>query len=66
MTAGYVFTFPATALAAVFKVIESARECCPFFRFEVTVEAGAGPVTLALSGPDGTREFIESFIVART
>lgn len=64
--AGYVFSFPAPALPTVFKVIESERECCPFFRFEVTIEPAAGPVSLVLSGPSGTREFIEGFISVRT
>lgn len=63
---GYRLTFTAEHLPTVFDVVKSERECCPFFRFDLTVEPAAGPVFLTLSGPPGTREFIEMFIAART
>lgn len=59
---GYVFNFGAAALPTVFQIVESERQCCPFFRFEIAIEPSSGPVVLTLTGPAGTREFIESFI----
>jgi hypothetical protein len=46
------------ALLATF--IELERQCCAFLRFRLTVEPGGGPVWLELTGPPGTREFLES------
>lgn len=63
---GYALRFPASALATLFQVIEAERLCCPFFRFHITVEPNEGPVWMALSGPAGTREFIEAFIAAHS
>lgn len=45
-----------------FQIVETERQCCPFFRFEIAIEPSSGPVVLTLTGPAGTREFIESFI----
>lgn len=33
-------------------------QCCPFLRFQLTVEPGRGPIWLELTGPAGTREFV--------
>lgn len=46
-------------LAALGEFIAAERQCCPFLRFRLTVEPGAGPVWLELTGPSGTREFLE-------
>jgi hypothetical protein len=65
---GYAFRFapdPAV-LESVVSIIKEERECCPFFRFQLTWEPAAGPVWLSVSGPVGTREFIEGFLPART
>ena len=45
------------ALLATF--IDLERRCCAFLRFQLTVEPGGGPVWLELTGPPGTREFLE-------
>lgn len=47
-------------LAALFGAIDMERRCCRFLRFELVVEAGEGPVWLDVTGPAGTREFLES------
>jgi hypothetical protein len=44
------------ALLGDFIPLES--ECCPFLRFQLTVEPGGGPIWLELAGPPGTREFL--------
>jgi hypothetical protein len=50
---------PATlSLLATFVDLE--RRCCAFLRFQLTVEPGGGPVWLTLTGPPGTREFLQA------
>jgi hypothetical protein len=45
-------------IAALGRVIELEHQCCPFLRFRLSVDAGGGRVSLELTGPDGTREFL--------
>jgi hypothetical protein len=58
---GYAFRFPAEALViqVVAEWITLERLCCPFFRFELVVEAG-GPAWLKLRAGDGIKPFIEA------
>ena len=46
------------ALAGEFVAYES--RCCPFIRFELSVEAEGGEVRLALGGREGVREFLRA------
>lgn len=46
------------ALAAEFVGYES--RCCPFLRFEISVEAEGGGVRLTMGGRDGVREFLRA------
>jgi len=59
---GYAFEFPPddSLLQELAQVIVLERRCCPFLTFRLTVGSGGGPVTLELTGPAGTREFLES------
>jgi len=45
-------------LSEVARTIDAERQCCRFLRFAITVEPDAGPMTLELTGPSGTREFL--------
>jgi len=45
-------------LDLLFKTVAAERRCCEFLRFQITVEPGGGAVTLDLTGPPGTREFV--------
>ena len=38
--------------------IHLESQCCPFLRFQLTVEPGGGPIWLELTGPPGTRDFL--------
>jgi hypothetical protein len=51
-------------LAAIAQTIEAERHCCRFLRFVVTVEADEGPILLEVTGPRGTREFLEGLVSA--
>jgi len=49
-------------LAEMMNVIDMERRCCRFLRFSVSVEVDAGPIVLQLTGPPGTREFLEALV----
>jgi hypothetical protein len=59
---GYARRFAAEAvvLGDLMQVIQLERECCPFLSFRLTVGPGACPVWLELTGPTGTKAFLES------
>jgi hypothetical protein len=63
---GLRLRFPPSAetLAAVVSAVEAERHCCRFLRFGITVEPDGGPITLELSGPPGTREFVAALLEA--
>lgn len=49
-------------LASIARAVEAERQCCRFLRFTVTVEPDEGPLTLDLTGPQGTREFVAALL----
>ena len=59
-TDGYRLQFHASAelLHAVADVLEAERHCCRFLRFELVVDGGES-LTLNVSGPEGTRAFLD-------
>ena len=61
---GLRLTFEASAdtLAAITRMIEAERQCCRFLRFRLTIEPGAGPFVLEISGPVGTAAFLEGLL----
>jgi hypothetical protein len=63
---GLRLKFPpsAEAIALIAQAVEAERHCCRFLRFAMTVEPDGGPVSLELTGPAGTREFVSALIEA--
>jgi hypothetical protein len=61
---GRRLTFPPAAgtLDALARVIEAERHCCPFLRFALTVDQGGAPITLDITGPSGTKEFLTDLL----
>ena len=61
---GYQVRFPSNEgmLAAIASVVELERQCCRFLRFELTVDPDGGPIWLELTGPPGTREFLDGML----
>ena len=59
---GFRLEFPAgpDTLMNIIAVVDAERQCCRFLRFMVTVESNLGPVSLELTGPDGTQGFLEA------
>lgn len=60
---GYLLQFHASAelLHSVADVIEAERHCCGFLRFELIVDGGDS-VSLKVSGPEGTRAFLDGLL----
>jgi len=46
----------------VVATIEAERHCCRFLRFELGVAPDEGPLSLTVTGPAGTREFLAALI----
>jgi hypothetical protein len=65
---GYRWRFAPGAglLAEIFALIEAERKCCRFLRFVVTVESDLGPISLEITGPAGTREFLDQLLSEAT
>jgi hypothetical protein len=59
---GYRLRFAAhgSILSVIAGTVDAERQCCRFLRFTVTVEPDDGPISLDLTGPPGTREFLEA------
>ena len=57
---GYAYCFPSEGqwLQEFALMIDLERQCCPFLRFRLTVEANGGPAWLELTGPEGTKDFL--------
>jgi hypothetical protein len=58
---GYRYLFPPDGnwIAELAQLISVERECCPFLRFKLEVEPANGPVSLELTGPEGTKDFLK-------
>lgn len=44
-------------------IIDAERHCCAFLRFAITADPDRGSVTVEITGPTGTADFLESWIV---
>jgi len=49
-------------LAEVMQVIDAERRCCPFLRFVVGTEPDSGSITLEVTGPPGTVQFLDQLV----
>ena len=57
---GYAYRFDASAFDDLARWITNERRCCPFLTFSVALGPDDGPITLHLTGPDDTREFLDA------
>ena len=59
---GYALSFPSSteSLNELTTLVDLERQCCPFLKFQITVEANSGPVWLEITGPDGTKDFLKN------
>ena len=57
---GYEYQFQPNALEEIARFIANERLCCPFLVFNLRVEANASSIALRISGPPGTRDFLDA------
>jgi hypothetical protein len=64
LTNGHRWSFAATddVFAMILRMVEAERRCCRFLRFQIIVEPDGGPVSVELTGPPGTREFLAALL----
>jgi hypothetical protein len=56
----YSFTSEGDCFKELAGMIDLEHQCCPFLQFRVTVAAGKGPISLEITGPEGTNDFLLS------
>ena len=61
---GYAFRLPGDGqwIRLIAELLVAERECCPFLTFEVVALPNKGPVTVRVTGPAGTKEFLRTII----
>lgn len=59
---GYRFTFnhEPELSSELLRLIEMERHCCQFLTFGLIYPAGSGTVELRLTGPEGTKSYLQS------
>ena len=57
---GYAFRFDAEELPELARFVANERRCCPFLTFALELPAGADVAWLRLTGPVGTRAFLDA------
>ena len=65
LVSGYRFTFAADSdtLAQIVRAIDAERPCCRFLEFQLTVAPAGGDFRLDVTGPEGTRAFLDQFAI---
>jgi len=60
---GFEFIFPneSEIITGLAEFISKERLCCPFLEFTLKVASNNAPISLLLTGPEGTPEFSEVF-----
>jgi len=59
---GYEFSFPdeTEMLSKIAEFISNERLCCTFLKFTLNVNPTGEPISLLLTGPTGTQEFLRA------
>ncbi|HEX9388567.1 MAG TPA: hypothetical protein VF918_19740 [Anaerolineales bacterium] len=59
---GYEFTFPNETdfISKIAEFVSNERLCCPFLKFTLNIVSNREPVSLSLTGPLGTQEFLRA------
>ena len=57
---GYAFIFPNEAdfISRITEFVSKERLCCAFLKFMLIVDSNHEPISLSLTGPLGTQEFL--------
>ncbi len=61
LDSGYALRFESTneIIDELTRLIQLERNCCQFLEFNLRVLPEQGPIWLELSGPEGTKEFLD-------
>ena len=61
---GYVFHVPGDkkSMGVVWEAIVAERECCPFLTFELSAQPNMGPVSVRVTGPAGSKDFLKTIL----
>ena len=61
---GYAYQFPSGGgmTLELARLIDLEHRCCPFLRFQLTIEPGQGPIWLEMTGPEGTKDFLSEIL----
>ena len=61
---GYVFHVPGDkkSTGVAWEAIMAERQCCPFLTFELTAQPNMGPVSVRVTGPAGTKDFLKMIL----
>jgi hypothetical protein len=61
---GYVFRVRGDKkwMGVVWEAIVAERECCPFLTFELTAQPNMGPLSVRVTGPAGTKDFLKTIL----
>ena len=54
------FASDGDTLLTIARIVDAERQCCRFLRFQVMAQPDGGPISLELTGPRGTREFLSA------
>ena len=59
---GYEFTFPneSEIIIKLGRFISNEQLCCPFLEFTLKITPNNTPISLLLTGPQGTQEFLRA------
>jgi hypothetical protein len=62
--AGYRFEFDPNedTLLLIARMIDAERQCCAFLRFDLSVPPEGAQMSLEVTGPSGTREFLDALL----
>ncbi|MEO6237833.1 MAG: hypothetical protein ABIQ52_12605 [Vicinamibacterales bacterium] len=58
------FRSEAGVIPRIAAVIEAERQCCRFLHFQLTADPDGGPVSLEVTGPPGTADFLAAWVPA--
>src|SRR5262245_44389497 len=63
---GLAYRFPSDEswINELANLVTLERRCCPFLQFDLRLEPGEGPIWLELTGPAGTKEFLDTLFAS--
>ena len=56
------FAATGDVLRDIIEAIDRERRCCPFLNFQLTVPSAGEPLSLMITGPQGTQAFLEALL----